>query len=535
MADKERKDMIKLDGHSLELQDVWQAVFHGQSCVINEEAKGLMKQSRDFVERLASEPRAIYGINTGFGPLSATRVSEDKLEEHQLNLLHHLSVGQGELFTSFETRAIMIARANALVRGYSGIRYEVVELLLSLLNQNVLPEIPSEGSVGASGDLVPLAHMSRLLVGLGYARVDGKRLPAKTALKENGMSPVTLKCKEGLALVNGTSVMTGLMALATVESSFILSWMEFLTACLFQILDGEPEVLCEQIHRARGHRGQLAAAGMITEYLRTHPDYLKEIDEHHWGTHHKPVTPGIEIQDPYSLRCSPQILGAFQDAYWHVEQVVTRELNASTDNPLVFPGTETVIHGGNFYGQHVSMVSDYLRLGLVKMALLSERQTERLMNWHYNMGLPPFLADGTLGLNSGMAGCQLLATSLVAEARILATPASIQTIPTNANNQDIVSMGTKSAKMTRKALPILWKLLAIEAIALAQAADLRDNSNVMGKDYLTFYKLIREVSPQLKEDRPLYEDIERVAILLQSEEAQKTCLRVRPPNPLSVQ
>ncbi|MCC6543123.1 MAG: aromatic amino acid lyase, partial [Nitrospirae bacterium] len=275
MTEKKRKDMILLDGHSLKLQDVWQAVIHGHECVIAREAAGLMKQSRDFVERLASEPRAIYGINTGFGSLSATRVSEDKLEEHQLNLLHHLSVGQGELFTSFETRAIMMARANALIRGYSGIRVEVVELLLYVLNKNVLPEIPSEGSVGASGDLVPLAHMSRLLVGLGYARVDGRRLPAETALKENGMSPVILKCKEGLALVNGTSVMTGLMALATVESALILSWMEFLTACLFQVLDGEPEVLCEQIHRARGHRGQLAVAGMITEYLRTHPDYLK--------------------------------------------------------------------------------------------------------------------------------------------------------------------------------------------------------------------------------------------------------------------
>lgn len=535
MAKEENISMIKLDGHSLALQDVWEAVFHGRLCVINQEAKGLMKQSRDFVECLAVEPRAIYGINTGFGPLSAARVAEDKLEEHQINLLHHLSVGQGELFSPFETRAIMIARANALVRGYSGIREEVVELLLNLVNHNVLPEIPSEGSVGASGDLVPLAHMSRLLVGLGYATVEGKRLPAATALKEKGMSPVTLKCKEGLALVNGTSVMTGLMALATVESSYILSWMEFLTACLFQVLDGEPEVLCEQIHRARGHRGQLASAGMITEYLRTHPDYKKEIDEHHWGTHHKPVAPGIEIQDPYSLRCSPQILGAFQDAWWHVEQVVTRELNASTDNPLVFPSTQTVIHGGNFYGQHVSMVSDYLRLGLVKLALLSERQIERMMNRHYNLGLPPFLAGDIPGLNSGMAGCQLLATSLVAEARILATPASIQTIPTNANNQDIVSMGTTAAKMTRKVLPILWKLLAIEAIALAQAADLRDSRDVMGEDYRTFYNLVRAVSPQLKEDRPLYEDIERVALLLQSDDAQKTCLRIRPPNPLSIQ
>jgi tyrosine ammonia-lyase len=273
---------------------------------------------------------------------------------------------------------------------------------------------------------------------------------------------------------------------------------------------------------------------MITEYLRSHPDYRKEIDEHHWGTHHKPVEPGAEIQDPYSLRCTPQILGAFQDSYWHVEQIVMRELNASTDNPLIFPDTQTVIHGGNFYGQHIAMVSDYLRLGLVKMALLSERQTERLMNWRYSMGLPPLLAGGPVGLNSGMAGCQLLATSLAAEARILATPASIQTIPTNANNQDMVSMGTIAARMTRKTLPILWKLLAIEAMALAQAADLRDDPNVMGADYRKFHGLLRAVSPVLMEDRPLFEDIGRVVALLQSEETQAKCLKQRPLNPLSV-
>lgn len=527
--------MIELNGHTLSIYDLWESAVCKDQCGIEPASRIMMRKSREFVEHLAGEPRAVYGINTGFGPLSAMRVSEEELEMHQVNLIHHLSVGQGELFSSSETRAIMIARANALVRGYSGIREDVVDLLLNALNHDILPEIPSEGSVGASGDLVPLAHMSRMLIGLGHVRVDGKRLPAEVALKEKGFSPVVLKCKEGLALVNGTSVMTGLMALATVESSFILSWMEFLTSCLFQALYGEPEVLCEQIHRARGHRGQLAAAAMITGYLRSHPDYAKEIDEHHWGTHQKPVAPGAEIQDPYSLRCTPQILGAFQDAYWHVEQVVNRELNASTDNPLIFPETETVIHGGNFYGQHVSMVSDYLRLGLVKMALLSERQLERLVNWRYSMGLPPLLTGGKPGLNSGMMGCQLLATSLAAEARILATPASIQTIPTNANNQDIVSMGTTSAKMTRKILPILWKLLAIESLAIVQAADLRQADNVMGEDYRKFYQLIRGVSPALKEDRPLYEDIERVAALLQSEKAQKVCLKKRPPNPLSVE
>jgi tyrosine ammonia-lyase len=236
------------------------------------------------------------------------------------------------------------------------------------------------------------------------------------------------------------------------------------------------------------------------------------------------VDGGAEIQDPYSLRCAPQILGAFQEAHWHVEQVVTRELNASTDNPLIFPDTGMVIHCGNFYGQQIAMVSDYQRLGLIKLALLADRQLEQLVNWRYSRGLPPLLAGSAPGLNSGLAGAQLLATSLAAEARLLGVAASVQTIPTNANNQDVVSMGCIAAKMTRTVLPLLWKLIAIEAIALAQAADLRGRDQVMGGAYRKLYDLVRGASPTLAADRPLNEDIQRVTALLQSEEAQEECL-----------
>ena len=362
-------------------------------------------------------------------------------------------------------------------------------------------------------------------MGNGYARLNGERLPAKEALKRVGLAPVVLQCKEGLALVNGTSVMTGLAALATHEADRILRWMELLTSCLFQVLGGEPEVLCQQAQRARGFRGQALVAQRITDSLRTHPDFAKRIDNHEWGTHAKPMEEGTEIQDPYSLRCTPQILGAFQEAQWHVEQVVTRELNASTDNPLVFADTGMVIHCGNFYGQQIAMVSDYMRMGLIKVALLADRQIERLVNWRYSRGLPPLLAAGAPGLNTGFGGAQLLATSLAAEARLLGTPASIQTIPTNANNQDVVSMGCIAAKMTRTTLPLVWKLMAIEAMALAQAADARGRDKVLGGDYRKLYELVRGVSPELKCDRPLAEDIGQVTALLQSEAAQQQCLK----------
>src|SRR2546430_10468761 len=233
--------MIKLNGHALSLEEVWQVASLQSPCELAAEARPLIRRSRELVESLAAQPRAIYGINTGFGPLSGFRVSNQELAQHQLNLLHHLTVGQGPLLSSVETRAIMLARANALARGFSGIREELIEMLLTALNRRVLPEIPSEGSLGASGDLVPLAHLANLLVGIGHARVEGQRLPATDALRRAGLAPAVLQCKEGLALVNGTSAMTGLAALATHEADVLLRWMELLTACLFQVLSGEPE------------------------------------------------------------------------------------------------------------------------------------------------------------------------------------------------------------------------------------------------------------------------------------------------------
>jgi len=522
--------MIQLTGHGLTLEEVWQIAHRQRSSELPAAALTAMRASRALVEKVAAEPRAVYGINTGFGPLSGTRVSPADLEQHQLNLLHHLSVGQGDLFSDVETRAIMAARANALARGFSGIRPEVVELLIAALNRDVLPEISSEGSVGASGDLVPLAHMARFLVGLGHVRWNGNRLPASEVLAQNGWQPVTLRCKEGLALVNGTSAMTGLAALATREAAQLLSWMELLSACLFQALWSSPEVLCEQVHKARGFRGQSLSAARIAAHLRTHPKYHQEITTHQWGSHAKPVEPGVEIQDPYSVRCSPQILGAFQEALWHIEQVVERELNASTDNPLVFPDTQSIIHCGNFYGQQIAMACDYLRIGLAKCALLLERQLERLVNWRYSLGLPPLLAGGDPGLNSGFMGVQLLATSLAAECRMLSAPASVQTISTNANNQDVVSMGMISARMTRQLTGKVWKLAAIQAMALAQAADLR-GGDLMGADYARLHQLVRGVSEKLTLDRPLTDDIVRVRELLESAAAQTQLLPPRPPAP----
>jgi histidine ammonia-lyase len=520
--------MHKLDGHTLTIEQLWQGSTQNLKFALSDKAAASVDASRAFVEELAQQDRAIYGINTGFGPLSGTRISDEDIKQHQLNLLHHLSVGQKPLFDEQHARAIMISRSNALARGFSGIRKETLELLVGCINNNIVPEIPTFGSVGASGDLVPLAHMARPLVGLGHVSYENERVTAIDAFERAGLNTVELACKEGLALVNGTSAMTGIMALATRRAGKLLDWMEFLSACMFQVLYGAPEVLCDRLHKARSQRGQVAVAHRLTEHMLTHPDYMKMIRDHEWGTNSKSVEAGIEIQDAYSLRCVPQILGAFQDALWHIEKIVTRELNATTDNPLIFADTEVVIHGGNFYGQHISMVSDYLKNGLIKLAILSDRQLERLVNWRYSQGLSPLLVGGMPGINTGMGGCQLLATSLVAEAKGLSIPGSIQSIPTNANNQDVVSMGFTAAKQASAVVEILWKLVGIQSLALVQAADLRDDKNMMGESYKKFHDLIRSVSPQLKDDRPLFEDIAEVTALIQREDVHDQFFSDRP-------
>jgi len=520
--------MIKLEGHNLSIKDVVFIARNMENVALSDKAVEAMLKSRAFVEDIIEKETSIYGINTGFGPLSRTRISKDELREHQLNLLHHLSVGQGDLFTEDETRAIMVARANALARGFSGIRPLVVNRFIDFLNKGVYPEIPTEGSVGASGDLVPLAHLARSLIGLGDVSYDGAKVKAESLLKTMKLEPIELLAKEGLALVNGTSVMTGVAALATYDAANMLSLSEAMTAFYVEVMFGESEPFCHRVAMARGHRGQALVADRIADILRSSSQYKIEIDEHHWGCHQKPIAEGVDIQDPYSLRCVPQILGAIQDALWHIQAVVTRELNSTTDNPLIFPEDKMVIHCGNFYGQHVSMVMDYLKISMAKLALLVERQTERLMNEKYNLGLSPMLSQGKLGLNSGLMGCQILSTSLAAEIRMLSNPASVQTIPTNANNQDVVSMGCIASKNASKMLTLVWKVLAVQALSLVQACDLRGESLKAGEKFRMFYQRVRELSPELTKDRPLYKDIEKVINLLKDDSFISSLTTERP-------
>lgn len=524
----------KINGHSLSIDDAIAISRFKEKVSLSEDSLKRMEKSRHFVEKIAKEKRAVYGINTGFGPLSRTRISSKEHGLHQINLLHHLSVGQPPYFEDDETRSIMVARANALSRGYSGIRPEVVDLILKFLNEEVYPIIPMLGSVGASGDLVPLAHMARSLIGLGDVKYKNKIHPVNNIFELLNITPIILKEKEGLALVNGTSVMTGIAALNCYDASNILSVSEFISSLYVQVMYGEPEPFCSRVAFARGHRGQSMVAKRIADLLRINSSYREKIDNHKWGTYSKPYDKGEDIQDPYSVRCIPQILGAVQDSLWHIIQVTEQELNGTTDNPIIFPDEEMVIHCGNFYGQHISFVMDYLKNCMIKTGLLLERQIDRLLNEKYNLNMPAMLTAKKLGLNSGFMGCGLLATSLAAEMRMHAIPGSIQTIPTNANNQDLVSMGLHSAKSARLILPYIWKILAIESLIVVQAIDFRKNKDIRNGIFNDFYEEIREISPKLEDDRPLFKDIEKVSDYLKSKEFQKMFLKLREDSPFKI-
>lgn len=515
--------VVFIDGSNLQIEQVT-AVAEGIARVeLSSDCIPAIEASRETLVRQINEGRTIYGVNAGYGPLSGFTVLGDEDLEHQRNLLSHLTVGQGEFLSWTESRAVMLVRANALAKGNSGVRTEVVQSLLDLLNAGITPKIPSEGSVGASGDLVPLAHLAQALVGNGVVDVAGEVLSARDALQRAGIEPLVLKAKEALALVNGTSAMTGLAALAAHQASQIVGWMELLTASLIQLLRGRPEFLADELHQARGHRGQIDVARRLVAYLLENPSYRRLIESENWGTDGRNNRNGEEIQDPYSIRCTPQIIGAVLDALRHTRQSIEQEVNAATDNPLVFSSSGHVIHGGNFYGQQIALASDYMRIALVKLVLLAERQTERLLNPCYSQGLPPLLAGGRPGLNSGLAGCQLLQTSLAAEARMLAAPASVQTIPTNSNNQDVVSMGMIAARKTAALLPIAWKVLAIEVIAICQAADL-GSVKLAGEHVFNMHKGVRGHSEMLLTDRPLDTDIRTVTEWLMSRDAQIMCL-----------
>ncbi len=490
---------LVLTGEDLTLGDVWDVAVHGARAEIGDGAKERMRAARDLVESVRDENT--YGVNTGFGRFVSARIPEEFADELQLRLLRSHACGVGEPYPDDVVRAALLLRANTVAKGYSGARVETVELLFECLNRGVLPVVPARGSVGASGDLAPLAHLALPLVGEGQAVVEGDVLDGAAALRRVGLEPIRLMSKEGLSLVNGTQFMAAMAALGVERARRLAATADLACALSLEALRGSRSSFAHAVHESRPLKGQLESAANIWRLL----EGSAIIESHRWCD---------KVQDAYALRCAPQVHGACRDLLDYVEATVTVELNAATDNPLVLVEEGEIVSAGNFHGQPLAFALDVLAMATAELASISERRTERMVNPGLSDGLPPFLVEEG-GLNSGFMIPQYVAAALVSENKVFAHPASVDSIPTSAGQEDHVSMGNTAGLKALRVLDNAERTLAIELLAGAQAieflAPLRPGAGVAA-----VHDFIRSFSPRLTEDRSLTDDIEQAATAIRS-------------------
>ncbi|HET9675252.1 MAG TPA: histidine ammonia-lyase [Gaiellaceae bacterium] len=491
-----------LSGEDLTVDHVWDVAVEGAPVSLADSARQRMEAARALVERAAhGSQEHTYGINTGFGRFVSASIPEELTEELQLRLLRSHACGVGEPYPPEIVRAAMVLRANALAKGYSGARVETVELLIECINRGVLPNVPSRGSVGASGDLAPLAHLALPLVGEGQAWLEGELLPGGFALARVGLAPVRLQAKEGLSLINGTQFMAAIGALALVRAWRLARAADLACAMSLEALQGSRASFMPEIHALRPLRGQAASAANVLRLI----EHSAINESHRWCD---------KVQDAYSLRCAPQVHGACRDLFEYVEYTVGVEVNAATDNPLVLVELDELVSNGNFHGQPVAFALDVLALGLSELANISERRLERLVNPSLSEGLPPFLTvDG--GLNSGFMIPQYVAAALVSENKVLAHPASVDSIPTSAGQEDHVSMGNAAGLKAWQVLANAEHALAIELLAGAQGVEFLAPLEP-GVGVRATRAFVRTLSPRLGEDRPLGGEIEAVAAAIRN-------------------
>jgi histidine ammonia-lyase len=496
---------VQLTGSDLTLAEVVAVARGGSRVGLAPGAIERMEASRRIVEALVREGRTVYGVTTGFGDLASVAIDSAQTGELQRNLVRSHAAGVGDPLPAEVVRAMMLLRANALAVGLSGVRPALPQLLCGMLNAEVHPVVPSRGSVGASGDLAPLAHLALVLIGEGEAWLDDAGPgPGGEALERAGLQPVALEAKEGLALLNGTQLMASLAALALVDARRLAVSADVIGAMSLEAMLGTAAAFADELVSARPHPGQVNVAAHLRALLAD-----SEIGASHHDSPHR-------IQDPYSLRCMPQVHGAIRDALDQLERVLAVEMNAATDNPLVFPSGE-VISGGNFHGEPLALVADYAKTAVVELASVSERRTARLVDGHLS-GLPAFLTDAP-GLRSGLMIAQYTAAALVNEMQVLAHPASVDTIPTSANQEDHVSMGATSALHLRDVVERAETVLAIEALCAAQGLDYRAPLRP-GAGVARAHARLRALVPHLAEDRPPAPDIAAVRELLRAGELQ---------------
>lgn len=528
MPDKcSAQQRLSLDGHRLDLART-AAIARGEVAAqvgIAPEALHRMNASTKVKHDLVAAGQPIYGVTAGFGDSNTRQIHPDKAAALQENLLNFLNCGRGPEAPADVVRATMLVRANCLARGHSAIRPEVVELLLDCLNQDILPIIPERGSVGASGDLVPLSYVARLLLGKGDVLYRGRRTTARDALAEAGLEPVVLEAKEGLALVNGTSFMSGFAVLACQDAAELAYVAELCTALASQVLRGNPAHFTDFLFRQKPHEGVLTSAGSVRLLLGVEPDATFRGDHAEWqSTGYRQLE--RPIQDRYSIRCAPHVVGVLRDTLTWANKMLTIEVNSSNDNPLFDAESGLVMNGGNFYGSHVGQTMDSLKIAVASVGDLLDRQLELVVDEKFNDGLTPNLiarfeaSSWDAGLHHGFKGMQIAASSLVAEALRWTTPATSFSRSTEAHNQDKVSMGTIAARDARSVVELVREAAAIHLIALCQAADLRGLEH-LSPATAAAHAVVRKLSPFLERDRPMEADVDRVAEAIRSTELRR--------------
>jgi histidine ammonia-lyase len=489
---------LDINGDDLTLEAVREVAVERRVVRLDPDSRQAVARARAVVDRIVASDKVSYGITTGVGKLSDVRIPQGQIRELQVNLLRSHAVGVGSPLAVEETRAMMLLRANSLSKGHSGVRAAVIDTLCEMLNRGVTPWVPSQGSVGASGDLAPLAHLALVLIGEGECITEsGKRISGAEAMRQAGIKPLALEAKEAVSLINGTQAMLAVGTLSLLAAEISVDSADVISALSLDALRGTDVAFDERIHNARPHRGQSASAANLRKLLKG-----SEIRRSHIACR--------RVQDAYSLRCIPQVHGAIRDTLAHCRQVMEIETNSAVDNPLVFAGKNgkgDILSGGNFHG-------DFLGIGLSALAGISERRIERLVNPDLNEGLPPFLAAGA-GLNSGFMMAQVTAAALVSENKVLAHPASVDSITTSGNKEDYVSMGMTAALKLRRIVENTRNVLAIEAMAAAQALDflLPLKTSKRGQ---AAQAAIRAVCPTMEKDRVMHGDFVRIAELIGS-------------------
>ncbi len=492
----------------LSLSLIERVIYGNGKVEVSQKAMERVQKSYDFLRSFSSN-KVIYGINTGFGPMAQWRVEDAYLKNLQYNIIRSHSTGAGEPLDDESVRAAMIARLGTFLQGKSGVHPDEVKLLTAFINNSLVPFIPRHGSVGASGDLVQLAHLALTMIGEGEIKYKGEWRPAAEVFKALNLTPMEIHIREGLSTTNGTSVMTGISAVNQIHAERLLDWATLASVWMNEIAASYDDLMAAELNEVRRHPGQQIIAKRMREIAASSSRLTKREHELYDGPHSE-KTFEHKVQAYYSLRCTPQILGPIFETLEYSARIIDEELNSACDNPIVDPESQNVYHGGNFHGDYISLEEDKVKIAVVRLAMTAERQLNYLFHDRINGILPPFLNMGTLGLNYGMQACQFTATSTTAECQTLAMPNYVHSIPNNNDNQDIVSMGTNSALLCRQVIENAYQVYAILFIALAQATDCLDIRKDLCEMSAGVYDRIRQIQPTILEDTPFYKEIARV-------------------------